>query len=377
MASTTNILVIAPYRFYPPKTGGERCIALQYIYLSRELPLSLISTANNQFGSDAPFTFLPLLGNSRMRYINPLLFFKLKKLAREKKITHLIIEHPYYGWLAILLKWFCKIKIIVRSHNIEGKRFQTMGKWWWPVLFQYERIVHRHADINFFITDEEKEFAIKRFKLDAGKCLTIPYGFELTQPPSKEDCLAAKKYIKETHNITASEKILLFNGALDYKPNIEALDAILDEINPRLLKKNGFSYKIIICGGNLPERFHSFREFTSRNIIYPGYVNDISIYFKGADCFINPVLGGGGIKTKLVEALGYNLSCVSTQNGAIGISTGVTGNKLQIITNNDWENFTNAIFDIDTNENIPPSFFDHFYWGNIAGKAAKAINNDK
>jgi hypothetical protein len=63
---------------------------------------------------------------------------------------------------------------------------------------------------------------------------------------------------------------------------------------------------------------NELKNYADQNIIYAGFVDDISIYFKGADVFINPVSYGGGIKTKLVEALGYNLNAVSTSNGAIG-----------------------------------------------------------
>jgi hypothetical protein len=100
------------------------------------------------------------------------------------------------------------------------------------------------------------------------------------------------------------------------------------------------------------------------------------LYFKGADLFINPVTEGGGIKTKLVEALGHNLSAVSTSNGAFGISTAVTGNKLIIAGDKDWDSFCKAIISCSTSENIPDAFFKEFYWGNIAEKAAGILSEE-
>ncbi len=38
-------------------------------------------------------------------------------------------------------------------------------------------------------------------------------------------------------------------------------------------------------------------------------------------------MDGGGIKTKLVEALGYNMNVVTTTSGAIGVPLSITGEK--------------------------------------------------
>jgi hypothetical protein len=165
----------------------------------------------------------------------------------------------------------------------------------------------------------------------------------------------------------------LFNGTLDYKPNLDALDIILQKINPQLLANEGFKYKIIICGNKLPVEYSGLFNYKDKNIIYAGFVPDINPYFKGADIFINPVLNGGGIKTKLVEALGYNLSVVSTKSGATGIPAEITVGKMTIIADNDWSSFANKVISMGTEVPTPKEFFDHFYWGNIADKAAKAI----
>ena len=153
---------------------------------------------------------------------------------------------------------------------------------------------------------------------------------------------------------------------MDYTPNAEAIDAIIEQIIPRL-NKQSLSYTIIICGRNLPERFNELKDIPE--IIFAGFVKDISIYFKGADIFINPVIEGGGIKTKLVEALGANLSAVSTQRGAIGIPKSVILNKLIIVDNNDWDAFSSQILSTDTTLITPDSFYDYFSWESIAKKA--------
>jgi hypothetical protein len=372
--SDINIAALISYRIYPAKMGGQKGIALFYEYLSKLTPVKLITIRDNANHETPPgIQIVPLLSNSKLRYINFFYFFRVKNYIRKNNISHLIIEHPYFGWLAIMLKWFSSVKIIIHSHNIEACRFRSTGRWWWGILWHYERMTHRKAHLNFFIQDNDKQYAIDKFKLDPAKCATITYGIEINAAPSTEERQKASTQLRELHRIDPNSKILLFNGTLDYQPNKDALDIILEKINPLLMQHTAFQYKIIICGNRLPASYNNLAAYLEKNIIYAGFVDDINLYFKGADIFLNPVTDGGGIKTKVVEALALDLSVVSTENGAIGIPSNITADKMEIIGNDDWDGFVESITKIDTTSTVPPNFFEHFYWGNIVNKALESI----
>ena len=371
-----NICSIVSYKIYPAIIGGQKGIALFYKYFSKLLPVTIISTKNNETPEQLSGDFLPILSNSATRYINPFLLITLRNIIKKKNITHLILEQPFYGWLGVMAKWFFRIKLIVHSHNIESLRFKSTGSWWWGIMWHYERFVYRQSSINFFISDEDRNYAISKYKLKEKKCHTITYGFDLNTPPTENEKSAAKKSLCLTHNIQSTDKILLFNGTLDYKPNLDAVNYILNDINPLLNNQKEFHYKIIICGKNLPSAYDELMAYKNSNIIYAGFVDDISLYFKGADIFINPVTDGGGIKTKLVEALGNNLFCISTVEGAYGVPVAITGNKLKIVPEKNWEVFAKTIMEINPNAGqINEKFFNHFYWENIAEKAKSVILN--
>ena len=376
MTKVLKILSLVPYKFLPPDMGGQKGIAFFNRYLSKITNLLCVTTEENNNNHSEGYAIKNILSNSKLRYFNPFYFFTVSRIIREEKITHLIIEHPYYGWLGILLKWFCKVKLIVHSHNIESHRFKSMGRWWWGILWHYEKFTHKNANHSFFIQDDDRNYAIENFKLSPQDCTTITYGFELSHAPLAEDKILARELICKKHNIPVTEKILLFNGTLGYKPNLDALNNILEKINPLLSATENFKYKIIICGNKLPAAYKGLIGYKEVNIIYAGFVDDINLYFKGADIFINPVIEGGGIKTKVVEALGYNLSVISTRSGAIGIPEDITGQKLVIVDNNNWENFANHVLSVKTDAQIPADFFKHFYWGFIAEKALQAIEQE-
>ena len=78
-----------------------------------------------------------------------------------------------------------------------------------------------------------------------------------------------------------------------------------------------------------------------------------------------------------MEALGNNLTSISCASGAYGIPLDIVGNKLTVLNDFDWVSFANAVFAADEQANIPASFFNHFYWGNIAAKAGGIISGNQ
>ena len=181
-----TVISLVPYPFLPAKNGGQKHIALFYQYFSGYVRLICAGTNDNDLSAAVGYTVVPLFSSSRWRYVNPLYFFRLRKLIRSESAGYLLIEHPYLGWLAMLLKRFCGVSLLVRSHNIEGLRWKSLGKWWWKCLWYYERATHRAADHSFFIQDNDMAYAISAFGLDPAKCSTITYGIEIGQSPPVE-----------------------------------------------------------------------------------------------------------------------------------------------------------------------------------------------
>ncbi|MEO6818843.1 MAG: glycosyltransferase family 4 protein [Ginsengibacter sp.] len=368
-----NVLSIVPYKIFPASLGGQKGIALFNEYFSQYHHLICVTVKEND-PSFAPYEVANILSNSRSRYINIFYFRVIKRLIKENNISHIILEHPYYGWLALLLKYVCKVKLIVHSHNIESERFRSTGKWWWKILWYYERFVHRKADFTFCITGEDREYFLKEYKIPLEKSSVITYGIDWRTSPGDDERGKAKNKLQKEYGLPINTLLFLFNGTLNYGPNLNAVKNIINYINPIFLK-NEINYKIIICGKGLPQEMEELKGFSGKNIIYAGFVDDITIYFKGVDVFINPVTDGGGIKTKLVEALGYNLNTVSTVSGAMGVDENICNGKLFLCTDSDWQQFADSMLDAShESSSIPPSFFKHFYWGNIANKAAKIVD---
>lgn len=365
---------IIPYKISPPVQGGEKHIYYFQKYISQISDLSIFTVEENNNLKDIPATIDTILGSSKKkwRYINPRVFFKLKRILNERDKQVFIIEHPYYAWLAYCIKKATGIPYAIHSHNIESERFKTMGKWWWRILHYYEKFAHRQADFNLFISEEDLNTAIQKFGIHPKTAIISTYGIEAKSAPSfNEKGIQKRKLCKEL-DISPTAKIILFNGTMNYAPNRKALTQIINHIQPAFDKLYSDDYVIVICGKGI-----DIATPTSK-IILKGYVEDIGMYFHAADLFINPVTDGGGIKTKLVEALSANTNCISYETGAWGVQQTVAGNKLIIVPNNDSHTFAEqmkaslqAPF-----KDVPVAFFEHFNWENIARKSVLFISHN-
>ena len=105
-------------------------------------------------------------------------------------------------------------------------------------------------------------------------------------------------------------------------------------------------------------------------------MDDVSIYLKGVDVFINPTSIATGIKTKLVEALANDTTVISTETGARGIDKKITGDKLILIADGNDKIFALEMIKAKFNiVHIPEEFYNNFYWKNIINKALLSLRS--
>jgi glycosyltransferase involved in cell wall biosynthesis len=369
-----RVMGIAPYKYLPARKGGEIFIANFAAHLARYCRLTIASVPANQPEGPLPYELWTAFGNSRLRYLNIFSCRTLAKAVRQKNIQLLYIEHPYLGWLALLVQTLTGRGYVVHSHNIEAARWRTLGKWWWPLLQAYEKWVHRKAQHNFFISQDDADAAIREYGLKQHKVSVAPYG--ITTPDPLPDHNAIRPQICARHNIAPGSTLYYFNGALDYLPNQQAVLKIIHEIDPLLKEQAKSPYVVLISGKGLPPGIIEKINGTEGRIIYTGFVDKPAAYLAAADIFINPVLEGGGVKTKVLEALAAHKTVVSTVSGAIGVDTAICGNKLKIVADNDWQQFTARMQELDDiTTPTPSSFFIYHNNERIAAEAAAIMQS--
>lgn len=359
-------MAIAPYRILPATGGGHAAILHLHNYLGKLCSDQLVSTKDNDDAGAYGFDMHRIFTANPGRYMPYANRNELVGLGRKYDVKSIICEHPYMAITANAVANKLGIPWYLRAHNIESERFRSLGKPWWRILAKYEQWAMRQAKGTFFLTQEDADWAARHYGIDKSKCYFLPFGCILKQrPEGKEE---ARKALAQLWNIDADRKWIYFLGSLDYKPNEEAVAYIVNNIAP-LLREKLDNYQVLIGGRGLNQRLQEQIK-ASNDIQYVGFIPDLHGFLNACDVMINPVMKGGGVKTKAVEALGYNKIVVSTKSGAAGLTSSVCGENLHITADDDWREFCEKIIQaVKQDSNIPDAFYGTYYWGNVAQKA--------
>jgi glycosyltransferase involved in cell wall biosynthesis len=114
----------------------------------------------------------------------------------------------------------------------------------------------------------------------------------------------------------SSDPTILFCGALDYSPNVDAIDWFADRIWPLIHQAMPEATWRII--GKSPDK-RSLRWGTIDGVDLVGEVPDVRPYYQSSWLQVVPLRIGGGTRLKIVESLGMCCPVVSTTLGAQGL----------------------------------------------------------
>lgn len=167
----------------------------------------------------------------------------------------------------------------------------------------FERKIYNsnfYKSITFFSIDDYEAFK-KRWSKCQAKLEVFPLG--------------ANKVVSKQQSKDINHNTFLFVGRLDSvaTTNVEAITWFCHDVLPIVEKK--IDINIVIAGSN---PCADIMKLKKENIkIIPNYENLDSVYAL-ADYVILPILSGGGVKGKLLEAAAYGKIIISTKHGIEG-----------------------------------------------------------
>ena len=114
-----------------------------------------------------------------------------------------------------------------------------------------------------------------------------------------------------------ADPIVLFVGTLDFPPNVEAIEGLVDEVMPRVVSAVP-SAKLLVAGRH-PSR--DMRTLLSSQpwIEFVENAPDITQMYQRARCAVLFFRSGSGTKLKLYEALAHGLPVVATCKAIAGV----------------------------------------------------------
>ena len=101
---------------------------------------------------------------------------------------------------------------------------------------------------------------------------------------------------------------LVFTGNMNYPPNVEGAEFIVNELLP-ILSKQCTGTKVLISGANPHARV---QQLASGKVEVTGWVEDIRESYARGRVFVAPLFIGTGLQNKLLEAMAMGIPCVTT-----------------------------------------------------------------
>lgn len=168
-------------------------------------------------------------------------------------------------------------------------------------------------DIN--ISQEQERVLLSRFDYILAIQNIDKFEFEKMVPDTNVLLVMHPFQITEKNFRTSKVINITYIGA-SMEPNIDALKGFIKNVWPTVLSECENQVKLNVYGNicaDIKQADHTL------NIELHGFVEQIDDVYRDTDIVINPVMYGGGLKIKNVEALCNSLPLVTTSVGAEGM----------------------------------------------------------
>lgn len=204
-------------------------------------------------------------------------------------------------------------------------------------------------------------FKVKKFELEACKRYTKIVTMSDEDRNLLLDCLpdlnitvipngVDANYFKTIHRTKDSRekesKDIVFVGWFRHTPNLDAVNYFYDKIFP-LIKEAIPSCRFWIIGKYGPETLEHL--VNDKNVVVPGYVEDIRPYLANCAVFVVPLRIAGGTRLKILEAMASGCAIVSTSVGAEGLEA---TDKKDILIGDTPKEFAEAVIKIIKDDDL-------------------------
>lgn len=327
-----KLLWIVPECLYPANTGGKQGIWNRIVQMSlnNEIHLFCIVDSEEEI-SDSEVEILKycksvrfyirkktlsvLLKSFIYPYAAAARWFKSMKRDIEIAAEEISPEFILCDYPQVIGNLSKKVrtdnKIILFQGNIEYLTMRSIAKCTESFLKKlaflimskqmelYENTIYKKSfiDLYSFVSITDKEFFEKKYNITSTNL--IPVGANVSNDLR-----------------ISSKKRLIFVGNMSYAPNNSAVLWFIENVWSEVIKRVPDAEFYVIGKEPSEEVLKMADKYSS--VIVTGLVEDVEPYYNDASAVVVPIENGGGVKVKLLEALGYGCLVIATSNGIKG-----------------------------------------------------------
>ena len=246
------------------------------------------------------------------RFDQPNYHETLAAWLREEAFDVVQLETLYLAPYISTIRANSNAQVVMRSHNVEYEIWERCSanmsfapKRWYvrhltKQLKTYECTQLNQYDLLLPITKrDERQFRGLGFR---GESHVLPIGLDTPCGEPRYDSYGRPLSMH-------------FIGSLDWLPNLEGLKWFLSDIWPAIHKTYP-TLEFYVAGRNMPA---SISELRMENVIIHGEVESSCDFVAAHSISIVPLLSGGGMRAKILEAMSLARVVISTSIGLEGI----------------------------------------------------------
>jgi len=175
-------------------------------------------------------------------------------------------------------------------------------------LLDYERRIAARAEASIFVTREEAQLFCDAAPECAARVVTIGNGVDsayFAPSPDFESPFAP------------DERPIVFTGAMDYWPNVDAVSWFTREVLPEIRRRDA-SARFYVVGMNPDAVVRALASDPA--VVVTGRVDDVRPYLQHARVIVAPLRVARGIQNKVLEAMAMARPVIVTPAMAAGMS---------------------------------------------------------
>jgi glycosyltransferase involved in cell wall biosynthesis len=203
----------------------------------------------------------------------------------------------------------------VMAHNVESliwKRYleaesNPVRRWYvrkqWQKFERFERWAYSAATRAIAVSPEDAK--LMREEYGATRADVVDNGVDVG-------------YFQPQHDVDRDPSKLLFLGSLDWRPNLDGVVLLLDDIFPKVQAKHPNATLSLV--GRRPPEWLKERAANTPGVRVFADVPDVRPFLATCGMLVVPLRIGGGSRLKILEALAMETPVVSTRVGAEGLT---------------------------------------------------------